>query len=658
MTAPSADFQRALEHLRAGRLAQAADIYQRLVDANPHDAEALHMLGIARLQGSQVEAAIATISLAVRINPGRAAFHNNLGEAHRAAGRLDEALQCFQDAIGRAPELAPAYYNLALVHHSQGDLVAAARRCGQALARAPNYADAHNLLGLVHRAHNEPSPALQSFARAVAANPRHVEALVNLAQANYEAGQFDQAVCYCEQALEVQPGAAELHVRLGDLLAGGGRFDAAADRYRQALEIDPRFALAECRWGVALQSAGDGESALVHFRRAVELMPRDAEMHANLAARLADLGHELEAIEHYRTALALEPAHAKALLNLGLLLQDRGEFVEALAHFDRGVARAPNDATIRSNRALMLLLSGDYRAGWSEYRWRTKAMQPAPYVVKGPEWDGTPMPGKILLVHGEQGLGDTLQFVRYVPLIRALGMVPILLVKGGLIPLLKQSGFEQVLAYSDPLPAFDARISLLDLPYAFGTTLETVPANVPYLAADPALVHHWAERIRPVDGFRVGICWQGSSAERSAPLAAFEPLARVPGVRLISLQKDAAPATVENKFPLTDFGDDLDRSGMFLDTAALIKSLDLVVTIDTAMAHLAGALGAPVWLALSARGFWRWLYRREDSPWYPTMRLFRQQKLRDWSELFERIAAELQTRVAEQATAARAAERS
>ncbi len=264
-------------------------------------------------------------------------------------------------------------------------------------------------------------------------------------------------------------------------------------------------------------------------------------------------------------------------------------------------------------------------------------------MLHQPTWDGADLNGKSLLIHGEQGLGDALQFVRYVRLVERRGIEPVLTVRDRLVPILKQSGYSNVIGFSDPVPSCDFKISLLSLPRVFGTTLSTIPADIPYLTAKADLVDVWRERLGDGGGFRVGICWQGSASNpgdalRSFRLAALEPLARVPGVRLISLQKlDGLDQLrdLAGRFHVVDLSSELDEAaGLFMDTAAVMQHLDLVITADTGVAHLAGALGVQTWVALAALADWRWLHARDDSPWYPTLRLFRQATAGDWGELF------------------------
>lgn len=653
-TVPEA-LQLAASHHRAGRLSEAADIYRQILARDPGHAEAMHSLGLVAHQSGQHDAAIRLMSAAIRIDGSQGAYYSNLGLAYKATGQLDTAGTCLLEAIQRQPSVPGYYYNLALIHAAQGEQSAAADRCRQALALAADSAEAHNLLGTALRALGQGSEARACFERAVACKPGYCDALVNLAGTLVETRQFEQARECLNRALRARPDAADLHTRLGDVHSAQGEWPAAVAQYQRALQLDPNNAVAHRHWGMALQAQEQFDAAVEHYQRALEFAPDDIETLLHLAATLAFQGKETEAVEHYARILAIEPTNPRVLTNVSAILQRRGRFDEALAFHDRALLKSPDDAYTHLSRAIVLLTKGDLRAGFEEYRWRTKVFISPADVIQGPMWDGSHAPTATVLLHGEQGLGDAIQFVRYLPLVRQRVARPILMLNDGLAPLLRESGFADVLGFSDPLPQYDYRIPQLDLPYVFGTTLETIPNQVPYLSANPQLVDAWRERLAGVSGFRVGICWQGSPKllrdhARSVPLVEFAPLASVPGVRLVSLQKGLGVeqlAALSGQFEVHDLQPEYDgETGAFMNAAAVMRNLDLVVAVDTAIAHLAGALAVPVWVALPTWADWRWLWGREDSPWYPTMRLFRQQNPGQWAAVFDRIAAELQTLVA------------
>jgi hypothetical protein len=326
-----------------------------------------------------------------------------------------------------------------------------------------------------------------------------------------------------------------------------------------------------------------------------------------------------------------------------------------VAEFRRAIRLAPNYAEAHKNLAHSLLRGGQFAEGWREYEWRWQCREFPRLPYTQPAWDGSPLEGRTLLLCAEQGLGDTIQFVRYAPLLKRRGGRTVVAAQKPLLPLLAGCPGIDALADRDAAPPpYDVFAPLLSLPRLLGTTPADVPAEVPYLQARPDLVERWREELRPLDGFRVGIAWRGSPGYRmdrlrSFPLSHFEPLARLPGVRLVSLQKGPGVEQLrelDGRFPVVDLAGRLDEaSGPFMDTAAVMRNLDLVVSCDTAVAHLAGALGVPVWLALSCAPEWRWLVGREDSPWYPTMRLFRQESAGAWEDVFRRMAAALRERI-------------
>jgi len=363
----------------------------------------------------------------------------------------------------------------------------------------------------------------------------------------------------------------------------------------------------------------------------VELNPGYVEAHNNLGAACKDLGRVDEAIACYRRALELKPAYVEAHWNL----------------------------------AFALLLAGDWQHGWPEYEWRWQRKEWSPRRFPQPMWDGASLAGKTILLHAEQGLGDTIQFIRYASIVKRHGAAVLVECPKPLLGVLEGCpGVDQWIAQRDGLPAFDVHAPLLSLPGILKTTVENIPAEIPYLFARPALIDRWRQALIDLDGFKIGIAWQGNpkygdDRVRSIPLRCFAPLAQIPGVRLVSLQKGAGSeqlAEARDLFPVADFGDQLDQSGPFLDTAALMKNLDLVIAADTAAAHLAGALGVPVWLALPFMPEWRWLLDRSDTPWYPSMRLFRQKERGNWGGVFDEIHNALRERLSSREPAKHVAE--
>ncbi|HVW36396.1 MAG TPA: hypothetical protein VHB99_03790, partial [Pirellulales bacterium] len=327
----------------------------------------------------------------------------------------------------------------------------------------------------------------------------------------------------------------------------------------------------------------------------------------------------------------------------------------ALASYEQSLKLLPDGVDAHWNRSLVWLLEGDFAQGWPEYEWRWKLKSFSTRATNRPLWDGSSLEGRTVLLDAEQGLGDTLQFIRYAPLVQQRGGRVLAVCQKPLMQILSSCpGIDRLVAQGEPVPDFDVYTPLLSLPKIFGTTLQTIPAQIPYLHADRYLVEQWGRELASIKAFKVGIAWKGSpknrmDQQRSIPLAAFEPLARVPGVQLISLQKGQGSEQIKETtgcFAVIDLAQRLDEtSGAFMDTAAVMKHLDLVVTCDSSLGHLAGALGARAWIALALSPDWRWLLDREDTPWYPTVRLFRKTSLGDWSDVFGRMAAALEAAV-------------
>jgi hypothetical protein len=447
----------------------------------------------------------------------------------------------------------------------------------------------------------------------------------------------------------LQPTWAEGHCNLAATLLNLGRYDDAVISAREALRLRPDYVEAYENLSGALKELKQYDEAAEALRRCLQLRPDSAEIHNGLAGVLLMQGRFNEALVEVHQALLLDFNLAGAHANLGTTFFLMGRLAEAEATYNETLQRHPDNAEVHWNRSLLWLMQGDFTRGWPEYEWRWRrrdAVQRNFYAVP---WDGSPLAGRTILLYAEQGMGDTLQFIRYASLVKRRGGTVIVESQPPLVKFLSACpGIDRVVAYGDELPPFDVHAALMSLPAIFGTRLESIPNEVPYLLVDTELRQKWRDELASQPGFKVGITWQGRQetnwvAYRSIPLQKFAPLAQIPGVKLFSLQKGAGVEQLLTRtFEVTDFGNRLDeQTGPFLDSAALMRNLDLVVTADTATAHLAGALGVPVWVALPVVPDWRWMLDRTDSPWYPTMRLFRQTRLGDWESVFAQMADEL-----------------
>jgi hypothetical protein len=398
--------------------------------------------------------------------------------------------------------------------------------------------------------------------------------------------------------------------------------------------------------------AGRFPEATECYRRVVELNPTFTEAYNNLGTVLQVQGKLDQALECYRQALLVNPNYAEAYNNLGLALRQEGRLEEAAHCFQRAVELNDELAEAHLNRATLWLLKGDYQRGWPEHEWLWKTNLVPRRVFSQPVWKGEPLAGRTILLHSELGFGDTFHFIRYAPLVKRLGATVVVECQKGLVNLLGRcAGIDRLIGRGDDLPEYDAHAAFFSLPVLFRTTLDSIPGGVPYLYAEERLSDVWRTELSAVSGMKVGVNWRGGSGpgifgQRDFPLECFAALSELPDVHLISLQKDGHDDLAAHCGRLRIFEPrDLDEAhGAFMDTAALMMNLDLVITCDTSVAHLAGALGVPVWVALPFIPDWRWLLNRSDSPWYPTMRLFRQERPGDWAGVFRQIEVALRER--------------
>ena len=601
----------ALKHHQEGRSAEAEAAYRAVLAHDPDEPMVPALLGTLLLRTGRTAEALPFLKRAVEIRADDPETHLAYANALLSAEQPAAAVAHYRALLDRWPQKAAAWSNLAEALRSQGEHETALAAADRALQLLPGLANAHLGRGNALLALGRPAEAETAYRAALLADPT----------------------------------LAAAHSSLGAALIQLGRPADAAEAANRALTAQPKLAEARFVLGSALRAQGDQDGAIAAFETTVRIDPRHARAWLNLGNALADKDRFLEAESAYRSAIALKNDFPEAHSNLGCLLSQQGRVAEALGEFDRAIALKPDYAEAHWNQGFSLLLSGDFARGWEKYEWRKRHDRFAKTFpeLDGPAWEGEEIAGKRILVYAEQGLGDTLQFIRYAPLLAARGAKVILACDPLLISLLQRApGVAATVPKSHNLPAYDLWVDQMSLPRLFATRIDTIPTPGPYLAADTARVAVWKATLPA--GRKIGIVWAGNpghsnDARRSMPVEALRQLTTLPDTTLVSLQvgskaHEAAllgPAVLDPTPKLADFG----------ETAALIANLDLVVSVDTAVAHLAGALGAPVRVFVPHAPDWRWMFQRQDTPWYQSMRLLRQPAPGDWASPIAKLIAEL-----------------
>jgi Flp pilus assembly protein TadD len=648
--------QLAIGHHQAGRLTEAESLYKQILVANPEQFDAIHLLGVLSHQTGDTNRAVALIGRASAIRPDDPAVHLNLGVAYQALRHLDNAEACFRRALALKPDWENAHNSLGTVLHARGDHAAAEFCFRQAVTCNPASAEALNNLGNALKERGALDEAEDCYRKAVALQPNLAEGHFNLGGVLQQRAKLDEAEAAYRRALALRPNYAEACNSLGGVLQAQGRLHEAEASFLQALDINSGLVEAHCNLGDVLLALGRLDEAEAYCLQALALRPGYADALNNLAAVCKGLGRLDEAEDYCRQALALDPAHARALNTLGTIANERGNLDEAEALYRQALTLTPTSAAINFNLGMLRLLRGDYREGLAlyEHRFETFAGRAVGStglyrpLAQEQRWLGGSLTGRSLLVWTEQGLGDSLMAMRFLPKLRERG--------AGKVIVHCESALERVVASmagvdramtdasSAPFGEFDLHCPMLSLPMLFDARPDSIPNRVPYLVVPESLRSRWRQRLSNIEKRRVGLAWAGSKtlradSRRSIPLSRFAPLLGIGGVQLISLQKgDAANQRRDWGDSLPDWmGDCAD----LMDTAALVDNLDLVITVDTSIAHLAGALGKPVWLLNRYESEWRWGLEREDSPWYPTMRILRQPERGDWDTVVKRVAANL-----------------
>ncbi len=586
-------------------------------------------------------------------DPGHVDASGVVGRFRRAvrahlSGDAAGAESGYRAVLAEDPRHAESLNNLATLVAARGAHGEAAALLAQAIERDPHYAEAWHNLGLVHNATGDHARAHEAFSRAVHLEPANADWVNDLGNACIELLRYEDALRAYDAAIALRPAEATFWNNRGIALRGVARPDDALEAFHRAQQLDQGHVNALSNIGVLHREQRRYDRAIVAFERAIALAPGSAPLHANFASVYEAMGDFERMAELARTAVALDPAYAEGYTLLANYELEAGRIDAAERLYWRSVALDPDNRNGNWNLAIIWLLRGEFERGWEQFEWRKKlhAVLTERGLAQGPEWDGSPLAGRTILVATEQGMGDAIQFIRYARELKRAGAGRVIVeCPYPLQPLLASvEGVDEVIARGMPLPAYDTHVSLMSLPHLLGTTLESIPASVPYIHAEsrPA-----ADVVAAPPGvLKVGIVWAGNplhprDALRSTPLKNFRTLLDVPGTQFYSIQKgDGAERQVaELGDPrLVDLAPHL---GDFRDTAAVIERLDLVIAVDTSVAHLAGAMGKPTWVLLPSVPDYRWLLDRTDSPWYPSAKLFRQEQPRRWDDVFEALAAEL-----------------
>ncbi len=643
-------FQHAVRCHEMGLLDAAEQLYRSILKAQPNHPDTLLLLGFLQVGAGRYAEALDTTRRAVATNPRHPVAHFNQGLALLGAGRNDQAIACFERAIALKPDYAEAHSNLGLARQNLGDHTGAVACFDRAIACSPNFDAAFSNRGISLQKLGRHDEAIASFDQALSINPVNGVAFNNrgislLALCRYEAALND-----FQRAIELDADYAEALGNCGLALQYLERNEEAVASFDRALALNPDNSPAYSHRAISLLRLGRPDEAVDSLNRALGAAPASVDILNNRGIVLQHLGRLDEAMACFHQALSLDPRRSKTLNNLGNVRRDLNQSEAALDCYAQALATDGTDATIHLNAALCHLLLGDFKHGWPafEWRWETETYRTARRDFAVPRWLGDgDLTGRRILLHAEQGFGDTIQFCRYARQVSDRGATVLLEVQAPLKSLMfTLDGTSQVLAKGEALPEFDCHCPLMSLPLAFATDLATIPASDRYLSSDPERLAAWQHRLRPAERkLRVGIAWSGNPGfandrNRSIPLAKFARLFSAPA-RFFSLQPTLRPAEQEIVATCSNVMhfDGLLRD--FSDTAALIDAMDLVIAVDTAVAHLAGALGKPVWVLLPFNNDWRWQLGREDCPWYPSVRLIRQAGPGGWDETLERAAAAL-----------------
>ena len=647
---------------------EAEHHYRKALEVNPNHPEILTNLGDVLLHLNKHLEAVSVLNRALDISANNAFALTALGDIHQAQQKFDEARSFYEQALKSDPVNIKALNNLGTCLEQRGELKTSTACFRKAIELNPRDATALNNLGNILQKEGRINECIDCYQRALAIEPDFAPAYHNLGLALAEIRETESAIGYLRKAIAMKSDYVEAYFSLGDLLAEQGDVSEAAGIFmaglkvnaivarKQTAQLKPQNATSYYYLGamyINLRQYGEAELCLKQSIALEYLIP---DQYANLARALHFQGKADEALPYYRLMVDINPSTAQSWVNLGVLLAELVELEEARCCFIKALDLAPQNKEAKFYLALVLLKQGEFQSGWEAYESRRALEGFRPNMervssLRCPEWRGQPLSGRSLLICAEQGLGDSLQFFRYIQAIEEFGGYITFVCPNPLVRILRANTTANVIEQVPSDATYDYYCFLMSLPFLLDTRLDSIPAKVPYLYAKRALTQEWQTKLGGDGKLKVGLVWAGKCREsiflaladsrRSIHFSEFGRLLDASGAQFYSLQKgEAATQALEaiEDGRLTDWTEHLDD---FADTAALIANLDIVISVDTSVAHLSAAMGKPTWILSRFDGCWRWLQNRDDSPWYPSVRLFRQSQRGDWNEAIASVAAAL-----------------
>jgi tetratricopeptide (TPR) repeat protein len=615
------EIKSAMENYQAGNLQKTVNICKKIVKIQPNNINALNLLGIICYQIKDYDSAIKYSKKLINLNPGNARTYYILGHSMQEKGETDEAITHYQRSLQLDPNFADAYYNL----------------------------------GTILQDNKRYDEAISCYKKSLQLNPNDVDAYYNLARVLQEKEQFDEAITCYKKALQINPNLADAYNNIGTILIENEQFDEALTNCQKAFYLNPNLPDVHNNLGIINKEKGKLDEAIFYCQKALQLDSRFYKAYHNLANIQCKKQQFDKAVTYSQQALEINPNDDEVHVGLGAAFCGKGQLNTGINCYKKAIQINSNNANTHFSMSCAFLLSGDFKQGWQEYEWRWKSKDYLKYNCfhkpddfSQPILKGLDIAGQTVFIYAEQGLGDEIQFIRYVPLVVQLGANVVIECHKELYGLLQSiEGIKHLIVQGEQLPEFDIQCPLLTLPLVFNTTLENIPTKVPYLSVNPILTQKWKDKIQQDNSkLKVGLVWQGNpkhknDMNRSIPFNYFSPFSKFTDITFYSLQKGKGSEQSKNLPVGIKFIDLTEEINDFSDTAALIENLDLTISVDTSVVHLAGALGKPIWTLLPFSPDWRWMLTRKDSPWYPTMRLFRQPSPGDWNSVIKKVAEEL-----------------